>query len=147
MRNRGAAALAARAAEAATGLRRPALSDAVFREICEEYALAQESLAAFEARHDVAERPEVGDYRTIIAAIEGENRPAAAVPEQPASAASAASARSACADPKLGLNPAIPVETEEAGDTLRRDTAGPLRLPTAVGRRRMASREEPAPQS
>ena len=43
-----------------------------FREICEEYALAQESLARFEARPDAAERPEIGDYRTVIAELESE---------------------------------------------------------------------------
>lgn len=58
--------------EAAGALRRLARSDPDFREICEEYALAQESLARFEARPDAAERPEVGDYRTVIAELEGE---------------------------------------------------------------------------
>ena len=68
----GLARAVARFPEAAAGLRRLALTDPVFREICEEYALAQESLAAFEARPDAAERPEIGDYRTMIAEIEGE---------------------------------------------------------------------------
>ncbi|HRO12228.1 hypothetical protein [Amaricoccus sp.] len=58
--------------EAAATLHRLARSDADFREICEEYALAQESLARFEARPDAAERPEVDDYRTVIAELEGE---------------------------------------------------------------------------
>ena len=58
--------------DAATTLRRLARSDPDFREICEEYALAQQSLAAFEARPDAAERPEIGDYRTVIAELEGE---------------------------------------------------------------------------
>ena len=53
-------------------LRRLALTDPAFREICEEYALAQQSLARFEARSDAAERPEIGDYRTVIAELEGE---------------------------------------------------------------------------
>ena len=56
----------------AARLRRLALIDPVFREICEEYALAQESLARFEARPDAAERPEIGDYRTVIAELESE---------------------------------------------------------------------------
>jgi len=68
----GLAQAVARFPEAATALQRLALTDAVFREICEEYALAQESLALFEARPDAAERPEIGDYRVIIAEIEGE---------------------------------------------------------------------------
>lgn len=58
--------------EAAAKLRRLARSDGAFREICEEYALAQESLARFEARPDAADRPEVSDYRTVIAELEGE---------------------------------------------------------------------------
>ncbi len=68
----GLAQAMARFPKEATALRRLALTDAVFREICEEYALAQESLAAFEARPDAAERPEIGDYRTMIAEIESE---------------------------------------------------------------------------
>ena len=32
----------------------------------------RESLARFEARSDAAERPEIGDYRTVIAELEGE---------------------------------------------------------------------------
>ena len=43
-----------------------------FREICEEYALAQQSLAGFEARLDAAERPEIADYRTVIVELENE---------------------------------------------------------------------------
>ena len=43
-----------------------------FREICEEYAFAQRSLAGFEARLDAAERPEIGDYRAVIAELENE---------------------------------------------------------------------------
>ena len=58
--------------EAAGTLRRLARSDPDFREICEEYALAQTSLAQFEARPDASERPEVGDYRTVIAELENE---------------------------------------------------------------------------
>lgn len=60
----------ARFPEAAASLRRLALSDPEFREICEEYALAQRSLANFQARPDAAERPEVGDYQSVIAELE-----------------------------------------------------------------------------
>ena len=49
-----------------------ALADPAFREICEEYALAQESLTRFAAREDAADRPEVGDFRRVIAELEGE---------------------------------------------------------------------------
>lgn len=58
--------------DAAAELRRLARSHAEFREICEEYALAQQSLAGFEARADAAERPEIGDYRTVIVELERE---------------------------------------------------------------------------
>jgi len=58
--------------EAAATLQRLALADPEFRELCEEYALAQQSLAGFEARPDAAERPEISDYRTVIAELEGE---------------------------------------------------------------------------
>jgi hypothetical protein len=53
-------------------LRRLALSAPEFRGLCEDYALAKESLARFEARPDASERPEVGDYRSVIAELEGE---------------------------------------------------------------------------
>jgi hypothetical protein len=43
-----------------------------FAKLCEEYALALESLARFEARPDAAERAEVGEYRTVIAELEHE---------------------------------------------------------------------------
>ena len=57
--------------EAAT-VRQLALRDRAFRGLCEDYALARASLAGFEAREDAAERPEIGDYRTVIAELEGE---------------------------------------------------------------------------
>jgi hypothetical protein len=56
----------------ANALRRLALSDPEFRGLCEDYALAKESLARFEARPDAAVRPEVGDYRSVIAELEME---------------------------------------------------------------------------
>ncbi len=68
----GLARALARFPEAAGRLRRLALSSRGFREICEEYALAQQSLARFEARPDAAERPEIGDFRMVIAELEDE---------------------------------------------------------------------------
>lgn len=68
----GLARAVARFPEAADTLRGMALTDPEFREICEEYALALQSLASFEARPDAAERPEVGDYRRVIAELEAE---------------------------------------------------------------------------
>jgi hypothetical protein len=68
----GVARAVARFPEAAATVRRLALNDPAFRDICEEYALAQQSLAGFEARPDAAERPEIGEYRTVISELEGE---------------------------------------------------------------------------
>jgi hypothetical protein len=68
----GLAQAVARFPEAAASLRRLALTDPGFREICEEYGLAQRSLAGFEARSDASERPEIGDSRAVIADLESE---------------------------------------------------------------------------
>jgi hypothetical protein len=68
----GLAQAVARFPKAAATLRRLALTDPDFREICEEYALARASLAGFQARLDAAERPEIGEYRTVIAELETE---------------------------------------------------------------------------
>jgi hypothetical protein len=53
-------------------LRQLALSDRAFRSLCEDYALARASLTSFQARADARERPEIADYRTVIAELEGE---------------------------------------------------------------------------
>jgi hypothetical protein len=68
----GLARALARFPEQAPVLRRLASVDGEFREICFEYELAQASLARFEARPDAAERPEVDEYRTMIAELESE---------------------------------------------------------------------------
>jgi hypothetical protein len=68
----GLAQAVARFPAAASTLLRLALLEPAFREICEEYALARASLARFEARPDASERPEVGDFRSVIAELEGE---------------------------------------------------------------------------
>ena len=68
----GLAQAAARFPEAAARLRRLALADPGFRDLCEDYGLARESLARFEARPDAAERPEIREYRSVIAELEGE---------------------------------------------------------------------------
>jgi hypothetical protein len=72
MAQTGLARAVARFPGAAATLHRLALTDPEFRDICEEYALAQQSLAGFEARPDASERPEIGDYRTVIAELENE---------------------------------------------------------------------------
>lgn len=58
--------------EAARALRRLVQTHPEFREICEEYALAQQSLSMYEASSDAVERPEIGEYRTVIAELETE---------------------------------------------------------------------------
>ena len=68
----GLAACMARFPGAAATQRRLAVTDPAFGEICEEYGLARQSLAGFEARLDAAERPEIGDYRAVIAELESE---------------------------------------------------------------------------
>lgn len=68
----GVEQVAARFAAEVGRLQRLAVTDPTFRELCEEYGLAQESLAAFEAMPDAAERAEVPDYRAVIAELETE---------------------------------------------------------------------------
>lgn len=58
--------------EKAALVRRLALRDEGFRGLCEDYALAKQSLAGFEARKDAAVRPEIADYRTVIGELEDE---------------------------------------------------------------------------
>lgn len=53
-------------------LRRLALSDKAFREICEDYLAAHSSLAFFEGTLAVPERPEVAEFRQIIEQLEQE---------------------------------------------------------------------------
>lgn len=68
----GIGQVAARFPKEAGRLQGLAVADPDFRELCEEYGLAQESLARFEAMPDAADRPEVPDYRAVIAELEGE---------------------------------------------------------------------------
>ena len=68
----GLALVLERFPEKAVVVRRLVLRDAGFRGICEDYALAREGLATFEARPDAAMRPEVADYQTVIAELEHE---------------------------------------------------------------------------
>lgn len=56
----------------APALRRLALRDPAFRSLCEDYALARASLAAFEARPDADVRPEIADYRSVIDELDAE---------------------------------------------------------------------------
>ncbi|MFO1142806.1 MAG: hypothetical protein U1E59_10515 [Amaricoccus sp.] len=68
----GLTCAAERFPEAVATMRRLVETDRQFREICEEYGLARQSLAGFEARADAANRPEIGDYRTLIVELEQE---------------------------------------------------------------------------
>ena len=70
------ARLLARFPDQSARLRRRFLRDAAFRAICHDYALAVVALERFEARSDGDQRPEVTDYRTVIAELEIEIREA-----------------------------------------------------------------------
>ena len=56
------------------------LRNEVFRGLCEDYALARDSLVSFEAMPDADQRPEVPDYRTVISELEREIATALADP-------------------------------------------------------------------
>ena len=56
------------------------LRDESFRELCEDYALARDTLVRFEAMPDADHRPEVPDYRTVISELETEIATALADP-------------------------------------------------------------------
>lgn len=56
----------------ADDIRLAALRDRRFRSLCEDFALALEALARFEARPDAAERKEIPEYRTLVAELEAE---------------------------------------------------------------------------
>jgi hypothetical protein len=64
--------VAARFPDDAARLKSLCIAEPSFRELCEEYGLAQASLALFEAMPDAADRPEVPDYRAVIAELETE---------------------------------------------------------------------------
>jgi hypothetical protein len=54
-------------------IRQLVLADQGFRSVCEDYALARETLTRFEALPDAEKKPaEVADYVSVIAALEDE---------------------------------------------------------------------------
>jgi hypothetical protein len=55
-------------------LLRLSLKDPVFRSLCEDLCDAHDSLARFLALAETGERPEVAEYRAIIAELEAEAR-------------------------------------------------------------------------
>ena len=58
--------------EKAVAARELFLRDEAFRGLCEDYALARDTLVRFEAMPDAEQRPEVPDYRTVISELEKE---------------------------------------------------------------------------
>lgn len=53
-------------------VRRLFLVDRDFRSVCEDYALAQNTLARFQTMPDAQQRPEIADYLSIIDELESE---------------------------------------------------------------------------
>lgn len=53
-------------------IRRLLLSSPEFRSVCEDYSVAQDALAHFRERPDAHERPEIGEYETLIRELEAE---------------------------------------------------------------------------
>jgi hypothetical protein len=53
-------------------IRRAALGDRTFRELCDDLLLAITALERFERRPDAAQRIEIPEYRRIIAELEAE---------------------------------------------------------------------------
>jgi hypothetical protein len=53
-------------------IRRLCLSDPSFRGLCDEYGLARMCLVRFEGMNDAAHALEIEEYRSVIAALEGE---------------------------------------------------------------------------
>src|SRR4051812_37801842 len=53
-------------------IRRLWLANESFRTICEDYVLARDSLARFQAMPDAQQRPEIADYLSVIAGLEDE---------------------------------------------------------------------------
>ena len=58
--------------QAAPLIRRLALADQSFRSLCEDYTLARDTLARFQAMPDAQQRPEIAEYLPVIAEIESE---------------------------------------------------------------------------
>ena len=53
-------------------IRRLFLVDRDFRSVCEDYALARNTLARFQTMSDAQQRPEIADYLSVIAELEVE---------------------------------------------------------------------------
>ena len=66
--------LVARFPDYAPEIRHSALSDPTFRDICDDLAIALETLSQFEARSDADTCPEIPEYKTLILELEAEVR-------------------------------------------------------------------------
>jgi hypothetical protein len=64
--------LVARFPDRAPEIRHSALSDPTFRDICDDLAIALETLSRFEARSDADMCPEIPEYKTLILELETE---------------------------------------------------------------------------
>ncbi len=64
--------LASRFPDHAAEIRHSALSDPTFRDICDDLAIALETLSRFEAQSDAATRPEIPEYKALILELEAE---------------------------------------------------------------------------
>ena len=56
----------------ASEIRRAALGDETFRDMCDDLAIALETLSRFEARPDAATCPEIPEYKNLIIELEDE---------------------------------------------------------------------------
>ncbi|MCA3575086.1 MAG: hypothetical protein IOC86_14310 [Aestuariivirga sp.] len=64
--------LVTRYPDKAQEIRQAALGDHTFRDVCDDLAIALETLARFEARTDASSCPEIPEYKAIILELEAE---------------------------------------------------------------------------
>lgn len=64
--------LVTRFPEYATEIRRAALGDHTFRDMCDDLAIALETLSRFEVHSDADTRPEIPEYKVLISELEAE---------------------------------------------------------------------------
>jgi hypothetical protein len=64
--------LVARFPDHAANIRHAALGDDTFRDMCDDLAIALETLSRFEARSDAEACPEISEYKILILELEAE---------------------------------------------------------------------------
>lgn len=64
--------LVTRFPDKALEIRRAALGDHNFRDVCDDLAIALETLARFETRADAGSCPEIPEYKALIVELEAE---------------------------------------------------------------------------